>query len=106
MRKGDNDLKKAVEILGLVPPFSLFDVKQAYKQCAMRQHPDRTAVTATVEEAMKEINWAYKILRDCMENVRIPMSLLVDTSLTEEDRIRRRFYYDWVPASSGEGEGA
>jgi|GEM_PF-1699809 len=95
-RKND-DLKKAIKILGLSQPFSLLDIKEALKKRAKDLHPDRHPAGLKAEIGMKEVNWAYHVLLNRFEQVKIPLSLLVSSAQTEEERLKERFYYDWMP---------
>jgi molecular chaperone DnaJ len=52
------------EILGLKSGAGDADIKRAYRQLAMRYHPDRNPGDAKAETAFKEINEAYEILKD------------------------------------------
>ncbi len=92
-----NDLKQAVKVLDLSVPFSILDIKRAYKRRAKALHPDRHPAGAKPIEEMERVNWAYHTLLSHAERVRIPFSLLISSAKTEEERIKERFYYDWVP---------
>lgn len=54
------------EILGLPKTASVEDIKKAYRQLAMKHHPDRveTAHKKEAEERFKEISEAYAVLSD------------------------------------------
>ena len=101
-RKSD-DLIRAIEILDLTPPFSLLDIKKAYKNRAMTLHPDRRDATVG-EEGMKQVNWAYQILRKHVERIKVPLDLFLESSQSDEERIQNRFYYDWMPPKDKEVE--
>lgn len=92
-----NDLKRAIEILNLTPPFSLLDIKNAYKYQAKQLHPDRLVNDTEKGDSMKRLNWAYHLLLSHFEQVKIPLSILIDSTRSEEERIQARFYYDWMP---------
>ncbi|MBA2564027.1 MAG: molecular chaperone DnaJ [Gemmatimonadetes bacterium] len=52
------------EVLGLARDAGAEDVKRAYRQLAMRHHPDRNPVDADAEGRFKEAAEAYEILKD------------------------------------------
>ncbi len=102
----NGDLARAIEILGLSSPFSLLDIKRAYKERAMEFHPDRGIPGSEGEEGMKEINWAYRTLLERFEHLKISLDLLISSSRSDEEKIRNRFYYDWMPPDDKEVETA
>jgi hypothetical protein len=57
------ELREALDVLGLVWPVSLADVKAKYKQLAKRHHPDANGGDKGSEETLKTINLAYATLR-------------------------------------------
>ena len=70
-----NNNKDLYEILGLSRDASESDIKKAYKQLAMRYHPDRQANKSDkekkeAEEKFKEVSWAYSILSDAEKKQR------------------------------------
>lgn len=101
-----DDLIRAIKILGLSPPFSLLDIKKAYKTRAKSVHPDRDPSNLKEDEGMKELNWAYHLLLHTFEQVKVPLDLFISSTQTEEDWIRNRFYYDWMPPEDKEVETA
>ena len=56
-------LKDYYAILGVSSKASQKDIRDAYKRMSLRWHPDRNPGKDT-EEAMKDINEAYSILKD------------------------------------------
>ncbi|GAB4406150.1 MAG: hypothetical protein OHK0053_32300 [Microscillaceae bacterium] len=52
------------QILGVAPQASASEIKKAYKQLALRYHPDRNPNNPQAEEVFKQINAAYHILSD------------------------------------------
>ncbi len=101
-----NDLKQAIKILKLSPPFSLLDIKEAYKKRAKDLHPDWQPAGLEANMGMEKVNWAYHTLLTHAEQVKIPLSLLVSSAQTEEERIKERFYYDWMPSEQKKDETA
>ena len=52
------------QTLGLPPDSTSEEIKKAYRKLAMQYHPDRNRGNPESEERLKEINEAYRILRD------------------------------------------
>jgi len=52
------------EVLGVEKSASADDVKHAYKQLAVKFHPDNNPDDATAEERFKEVTEAYEVLSD------------------------------------------
>lgn len=52
------------ELLGVSRDVSTEELKKAYRQLAMKYHPDRNAGDKTSEEKFKEISHAYSVLSD------------------------------------------
>lgn len=52
------------EVLGVSRGASEAEIKRAYRQLAMKYHPDRNPGDATAEAKFKEINQAYEVLKD------------------------------------------
>jgi curved DNA-binding protein CbpA len=52
------------QVLGVPPTATLADIKQAYKQLALRYHPDRHGGSKLYEEQFKAAVAAYKVLAD------------------------------------------
>ncbi|MEE2661416.1 MAG: DnaJ domain-containing protein [Pseudomonadota bacterium] len=55
----------AVNVLGLVAPVTITDVKQRYKILVKELHPDANGDDKKAEDRLKLVNNAYKTLRDC-----------------------------------------
>ena len=52
------------EVLGLGRSANEADIKRAFRQMAMKYHPDRNPGDAAAELRFKEVNEAYEVLRD------------------------------------------
>lgn len=52
------------EVLGVARGASEAEIKRAYRQLAMKYHPDRNPGDASAEAIFKEINEAYEVLKD------------------------------------------
>jgi curved DNA-binding protein len=58
------DYKDYYKILGVARSASADDIRKAYRQLAMKYHPDRNPGDKAAEERFKEINEAYQVLND------------------------------------------
>lgn len=56
--------KDYYEVLGLSRTADASDIKKAYRQMAMKYHPDRNPGDHTAEESFKEASEAYEVLSD------------------------------------------
>lgn len=56
--------RDAVNVLGLVAPVTITDVKQRYKILVKELHPDANGGDKRAEDRLKSVNTAYKTLRD------------------------------------------
>jgi molecular chaperone DnaJ len=57
-------MKDYYELLGVARDASEVDLKKAFRQLAMKYHPDRNPEDSEAEEKFKEINEAYSVLSD------------------------------------------
>ena len=62
--------KDYYEILGVSRTASGEDVKKAYRQLALKYHPDRNPGSKEAEEKFKEATEAYEILKDSSSRAR------------------------------------
>lgn len=58
------EYKDYYKILGVERTASADEIKKAYRQLALKYHPDRNPNDAEAEEKFKEINEAYQVLSD------------------------------------------
>ena len=58
------EIDEARKILGLGEVATLKEIKRAYRRLARRHHPDQHSGDSQNQEAMKRLNWAYKVLED------------------------------------------
>ena len=58
------DKRDYYEVLGVERSAGEEDIKKAYRQQAMKFHPDRNPGDATAEENFKEATEAYEVLKD------------------------------------------
>lgn len=54
---------QALEVLGLIPPTDLDEIKRRYKGLAKKYHPDINKGDPLAEEKLKKINSAYSLLK-------------------------------------------
>ncbi|MDR7192464.1 molecular chaperone DnaJ [Luteimonas terrae] len=52
------------EVLGVTRTATEYELKKAYRRCAMKHHPDRNPGDASAEAAFKECKEAYEVLSD------------------------------------------
>ncbi len=58
------------EVLGVAKNASADEIKKAYRQTAMKHHPDRNAGNKESEEKFKEAAEAYEVLSDPQKKAR------------------------------------
>jgi len=58
------EYKDYYKTLGVARNASAEDIRKAYRELAMKFHPDRNPTDTTAEERFKEINEAYQVLGD------------------------------------------
>ncbi len=81
-------------ILGLDHSADAHQIKSAFKQLAMKYHPDRNPNDPAAEEKFKRINEAYHTLSDALKKSRYDEKLGIGISAKQiEDIYRRRYSY-------------
>ncbi|SMC10085.1 J domain-containing protein [Nitratiruptor tergarcus] len=63
-------IHEALETLGLPPMVSYKEIKERYRELSKRYHPDR----GDESEKMAQINHAYEILKNYIENYKFSFS--------------------------------
>ena len=89
------EIDKARRLLGLGEEATLKEIKQAYRRMAFRYHPDSAGKDVEVEETMKQLNRAYKLLLDYCATYSYSFTReeIAKTYYYEEHL--RKFYHDW-----------
>jgi len=72
------ELRDALDVLGLIWPVSLSDVKAKYKELAKLHHPDANNGDKRSEEMLKSINLAYATLRGKLSTMTAPSQAVGD----------------------------
>lgn len=85
--------------LGLTHNASLADIKAAYKQLAMRYHPDHNMGDPAAEERFKQINEAYHVLSDPLKKARYDQRFEIAHTLPRNTDPRRRAYPHYAPGT-------
>ncbi|MBW1645000.1 MAG: J domain-containing protein [Deltaproteobacteria bacterium] len=91
------ELQWARNRLGLAEVVSLRELRCRYLELAKQQHPDRQPATAATpgSEGMEEINRAYQLLVDYLEN--LPVSLADDDLRRRDPRAYHAYRFrDWL----------
>jgi DnaJ-class molecular chaperone len=83
------EIFEALKILGLVPPVSLKDIKERYRELSKRYHPDVSNEVA--KKNFADISSAYRLLREYCENFRFQFTEEEILSQFPDERIRSRF---------------
>jgi DnaJ-domain-containing protein 1 len=58
------DLERALNVMGVSWPMELKQLKQHYKVLVKKYHPDTNQQDSTAEEKLKDINIAYKVIKE------------------------------------------
>lgn len=92
-------------ILGLDHSADAHQIKSAFKQLAMKYHPDRNPNDPASEEKFKRINEAYHTLSDALKKSRYDEKLGIGITAAQSEKLYRRTYthpprYQKPPAES------
>jgi molecular chaperone DnaJ len=71
------------EILGLNKRASQTEIKSAYRNLALKYHPDKTQNNKQAEEKFKEINKAYETLSDIKKRQEYDKKIAGETKSTD-----------------------
>ncbi len=86
----------AKEVLGVSDSLSIKDLKRVYRYLSKQHHPD----VSGSGESQRELNKAYKILLEYLENYRVPLGEN-DIKLPPEEKMRSFYYGDWIGGKKG-----
>lgn len=90
-----DEIDKARKLLGLSDAATLKEIKSAYKRLAHYYHPDMHNNGMDATEAMKKLNWAYKLLMGYCNDYRYPFSEEDVSRTYPHDEYLRKYYYGW-----------
>jgi DnaJ-class molecular chaperone len=92
-----SEIEEARKLLGLGEAATLKEIKRAYRTLAHRYHPDKhsNAPDEQTGEAMKRLNWAYKLLVDYCTNYKYSFREEDVAKTYPHDEYLRRYYYGW-----------
>ena len=89
------EIDEARKILGLGEVGTLKEIKDAYRSLARRYHPDRHTGGDQDQEAMKKLNWAYKLLEDYCRAYKYSFREGDVARTYPHDEYLRRYHYGW-----------
>ena len=89
------EIDQARALLGLAEAATLQEIKQAYRKMAKRYHPDKSGASLENEEAMKEINRAYKLLVEFCARYRYAFREEDVDRTYPHERVSKRFREGW-----------
>jgi len=91
--KTEIELEEARRLLGLGSRASIAQIKAAFRRLVKQYHPDRAEDREEVQERMRQLNRAYKILLEHCESYPIPL----DGRASEEgfEDYAERFFGNW-----------
>jgi preprotein translocase subunit Sec63 len=87
-----NDLQNALRILDIRERSTLNEIKSRHRELVKRYHPD--SGNADEQESIRNINAAYRVLLDYIEEYRLSFSEEEFYEQIPEERIRRQFMTD------------
>jgi len=91
-------IDRARKLLSLSSEATLGEIKEAYRDKVKKYHPDRCydeVKRSENEKKMAQINLAYKVLLDYIEEYRFSFKK-EDVERYDPNRDIRRFYQDWL----------
>lgn len=91
-----NELKSAVEILGLNETATLDEIKKRHRDLAKRYHPDNHQSLDEDEVKIREINQAYKIISEYISSYQFSFEEEQFYKQNSEEFIRMQFMNDPV----------
>ncbi|HIJ86973.1 MAG TPA: J domain-containing protein [Desulfuromonadales bacterium] len=86
------DLLEAVQTLGLHERSTISEIKSRHRELVKRYHPDTGH--ADGQEAIRNINAAFRVLLDYIEEYRLSFTEEEFYEQNPEERIRRQFMND------------
>jgi hypothetical protein len=95
------DILEAISILGLGDSATIEEIKNTYRELALKYHPDSMEGENDPEAFMK-VAWAYRVLMDYISAYKIEFSEKAFIKCFPEEKLRRMFYSDplWGPGKS------
>ena len=92
------DYKDYYKILGVERTADEKEIKRAYRQLALKYHPDKNPGDKNAEERFKEINEAHEVLGDQAKRAKFDQ---LGASYQAWERMGRRDGFDWSEWMSG-----
>ena len=94
------DFKKAVSIFELGERANFTQIRNKHRELVKAHHPDR--VKSSDPEAIREINYAYEILKEYCNGYQFCFSEEEFLEQTPAERLKRQF--GWDPVWGGQSE--
>ena len=89
------EIGEARRLLGLPETATLKELKQVYRQMALRYHPDQCGNNPECEEGMKKLNWAYNLLTEYCARYKYTFREEDVARVYSEDEYLIRHAYRW-----------
>jgi len=87
-----DELLDALRTLGIRERSTINEIKSRHRELVKRYHPDTGTVTE--QETIRDVNAAYRVLLDYIEEYRISFAESEFYEQNPEERIRRQFMND------------